>query len=103
MIRLIPVLLIGLIAVPLFTSFTIETAAADSSFYETKTLVVIDPPAEFTNKATSLGYKIGKPVLLEALSLNVIEIGLRKGLSLDSALSELEKHFPALIIDNNEI
>ena len=101
--RLIPALIVGLIALPLFTSMTTEAVAAESSPSDALTLVVIDPPAVFKSKASSLGYKVGAPIILETLSLNIVKVGLRKGLSLGAAVSELEKYFPALIIDNSEI
>ena len=66
-------------------------------------VVVIDPPANFESVVCELGYVVGKLADLEGLSIEAMNVVLPKGRSIDAAFTELDKHFPGLVIGEREI
>ncbi len=82
----------------------VDLAATDlgNSAVDRLVIVVIDPPANFESVASELGYVVGDLIVLEELSVEVVEVGLPEGRSIDAAIKELEKHFPNLVIGDSE-
>ena len=91
-------LLLGLLILPFLK--TPMTAEADNG---RMLIVVIEPPANFSATAGKLGYRIGAVFELKELSMKAVKVLAPKGHSIDAASSELEKHFPDIVVDGSEV
>ncbi len=100
--RLFTALIIGLSVLPIMTNVDLAATDLGNSAVDRLVIVVIDPPANFESVASELGYVVGDLIVLEELSVEVVEVGLPEGRSIDAAIKELEKHFPNLVIGDSE-
>ena len=95
--------IIGLLVLPIMTNEIPTMADDENSTDDCLAIVVIDPPANFKSVVSKLGYVVGKLTVLEELSVEALNVVLPEGRSIDAALTELEKHFPGLVIGDSEI
>ena len=109
--QLVYATILGALVLPL--SLSIASVFADdsplsvngkiSNMKNSQILFVIDPPANFKVDAAKLGYRIGSVFELKELALKAIKVIVPAGYSIDAAISELEKHFPDIMVGENEV
>ncbi|MBT8005487.1 MAG: hypothetical protein HN578_21455 [Rhodospirillales bacterium] len=96
-------MIVSLVTLPRATDATADKIEANVMAADHLEVVVIDPPANFKVVAVKLGYVIGDSIILKALSLKATRVRIPKGHLVDTAISELEKHFPSLIVGDGEV
>jgi hypothetical protein len=96
-------MIISLVALPVAADATAEIIEANVMAADHLEVVVIDPPANFKVEAGKLGYVIGNSIVLKALSLKATRVRIPTGHLVDTAISELEKHFPNLVVGDGEV
>ena len=96
--RITVALICGFLALPVIACSA--PAQADSMRHQ---IVVIEPPAHFVKAASKLGYHIGVVFEFKELSVRAVKVLAPKGHSMDSAISELEKYFPNIVVDDSEV
>ncbi len=91
-------LLFGFLILP----FTLPTTSATADEGRVA-IVVLEPPVNFRIAAIKLGYIVSGEFNFEELSMKAIKVFLPVGRTVNSAVSELEKHFPDLVFGDNEV
>ena len=101
--NLFAAMMVSLVALPLATDAKADIIEAKVMASNHLEVVVIDPPVNFKVVAGKLGYVIGDSFILKTLSLKATRVRIPRGHLVDTAISELEKHFPDLIVGDGEV
>ena len=85
-------------------SYLAEQNAEQNTVKNTsQSVVILDPPLNFTHVATKLGYHIGGEFQLDEISIMAVTVFLPDGRKIETVISELTRHFPDIVIADNDI